>query len=367
MHLLRQPVNLPASVAEYYGLCDGDRFVEIAESIQLPFLLLDCDVELFDTFQGQLIPLDENPNWLSHKLLGHLENICGHGGREKDDLSVLREELEDLVDLILKTTGQHLVGFIETKYLDGVGPEGPAVDHVVDTTGGANDNVDTLLQLAHILTDVGSTDAGVTFYVHVVSESDDDLLNLLSKLTGRCEDEGLGAFNRKVELLEDGDGESCGLSSTGLGLSDDIVTLDDGDDRTLLDGRRTLETLGRKTSEIIASVTWPSVPVSVDTAEEFCLQIHVVEAVENRIRQRRPVSNGRRKIRTYRRFDPSWTQFRCPGYPGELLCTIRVSILVYEARDGRVLLGRHDWMWLGRERDEFLLLYGTRVSRDEYR
>jgi hypothetical protein len=194
VHLLRQPIHLPASVAEDDGLCDGDRLVEIAQSVQLPFLLFDRDVELLDTFQGQFVPLDENPNRLSHELLGHLEHIRRHGGREKNDLGVLREELEDLVDLVLETAGQHLIGFIETEDLDGVGPEGPAVDHIVDTTGSTDDDVNTLLQLAHVLTDVGSTDTGVAFDVHVVAESDDDLLNLLSKLTGRCEDEGLGAL-----------------------------------------------------------------------------------------------------------------------------------------------------------------------------
>ena len=244
MHLLCQPVHLPASVAENDSLCDGDGFVEIAQSVQLPFLLFDRDVELFDTFQGQFVPLHENPNRLSHELLGHLEHIRRHCGREENDLGVLRKELEDLVDLVLETTGQHLVGFIETEDLDGVGPEGPAIDHVIDTTGGADDDVDAVLQFVYVFADVGPTNAGVAFDVHVVAESNDDLLNLLSKLTGRCKDESLGAPDREVEFLEDGDGECCGFASAGLGLSDDIVTLDDGDDRTLLDGGRTLETLG---------------------------------------------------------------------------------------------------------------------------
>ena len=145
MHLLRQPVNLPASVTEDDGLCDGDRFVEIAQRIQLPFLLFHCNVELLDTFQRQLIPLDKDPNRLSHELLRHLEHIRRHRGREKNDLGVLREELEHLIDLILETTGQHLVGLIETEDLDGVGPEGPAVDHVIDATGSADNDVNTLL------------------------------------------------------------------------------------------------------------------------------------------------------------------------------------------------------------------------------
>jgi len=280
MHLLRQPVNLSAGVTEDDSLCDSDRFVEIAQGIQLPFLLFDGNVKLLDTFQGQFIPLDEDPDRVSHELLRHLQHIRGHGCREKNDLGVLGEELEDLVDLVLETTGQHLVGFIEAEDLDVVGPEGPAVDHIKNTTGSADDDVNTLLQLAHVLADVGSADTGVTFYVHVVAESDDNLLDLLSKLTGRCEDESLGPFGGQVELLEDGYGESRGLASTGLGLSNDIVALDDGDNRTLLDGGRAFETLGEKTSEIIASVTLPSVPVSVDTAEKFWLEIHVVKAGE---------------------------------------------------------------------------------------
>ena len=244
MHLLRQPVHLPAGVAEDDGLRNRDGLVQIAQSIQLPLLLFDCDVELLDTFQGQLVPLDEDPNWLSHELLRHLEHVRGHGGREKNDLGVLREELEDFINLVLETAGQHFIGFIETEDLDGVGPKGPAVDHVVDTTGGTDDDVNTLLQFAHVLADVGPTNTGVAFNVHVVSESYDHLLDLLSKLAGRREDESLGAFDREVELLEDGDGEGRSLASTGLGLSDDIVTLDDGDDRTLLDGGRALETRG---------------------------------------------------------------------------------------------------------------------------
>ena len=53
--------------------------------------------------------------------------------------------------------------------------------------------------------------------------------------------------------MKDRDGEGRGLASTRLGLSDDIVTLDDRDDRTLLNGGGTLETTGEKTSEIIDS------------------------------------------------------------------------------------------------------------------
>lgn len=126
----------------------------------------------------------------------------------------------------------------------------------------------------------------MAFDVHVITESDDDLLNLLSKLAGWCEDESLSALDRQVKLLEDGDGKGRSLASTGLGLGDDIVTLDDRDDCTLLDSGRTLKTAKENPSKTIAQPARPNVPISIDTTKKFCLEIHVVEAGSEMIRQR---------------------------------------------------------------------------------
>ena len=114
----------------------------------------------------------------------------------------------------------------------------------MDTAGGTDDDVGTVLEGLHVVTDAGTTNAGVALNVHEVANSDDNLLNLLSKLTGGSEDESLALLDAGVDLLEDRDGEGSGLSSTGLGLSNDIVALDDGHDSTLLDSRGALETVG---------------------------------------------------------------------------------------------------------------------------
>lgn len=102
--LVREPVNLPTGVAEDDGLGDGDRLVEIREGIQLPLLLLDSNVELLDTLEGKLILLDENANGVTHELGGDLEDVLRHGGGEQHHLSGLREQLEDIVDLLGETT-----------------------------------------------------------------------------------------------------------------------------------------------------------------------------------------------------------------------------------------------------------------------
>lgn len=49
-------------------------------------LLLHVDVELTDSLQGQLFLLDEDANRLTHELLGNLEHVLGHRGRQENHL-----------------------------------------------------------------------------------------------------------------------------------------------------------------------------------------------------------------------------------------------------------------------------------------
>ena len=242
MHLLRQPVHLPPRVTENDSLSNRHRLVKIAERVQFPFFFLHRNVELLDTFERQLVPLHEDAHGVTHKLFGHLQDIRRHRGRQQHHLRVLWQELEQLVDLVLETTGQHLICLVETEHLDMVRPERSPVDHVVHASRRAHDDLNTLLQLSHVFAYVGTTNASVALNVHVVTQCDHDFLDLLREFASGCEDESLAALGGQVDLLENGDGEGGGLASTGLGLGDDIVSLYNRHDRALLDGRRTLET-----------------------------------------------------------------------------------------------------------------------------
>ena len=97
VHLLSQPFDLPAGVAENDGLGDCQGLVQIAEGVQFPLftlnlkhksqqfeldipgLMLNCmlaltylDVELADTLQSQLLFLDQDADRFTHELLGDL-------------------------------------------------------------------------------------------------------------------------------------------------------------------------------------------------------------------------------------------------------------------------------------------------------
>jgi hypothetical protein len=123
----------------------------------------------------------------------------------------------------LKAYRKHLVGLVKDEHLHAIGLEEATLDHIVDTAGGTDDDLGTVLEGLHVVTDAGATNAGMTFNVHEVTDGDDDLLDLLSQLTGGSKDQGLALLQAGVDLLEDRDGEGGGLAGTRLGLSDNVV------------------------------------------------------------------------------------------------------------------------------------------------
>jgi len=281
-HLLGEPVDSAAGVAEDDGLGDVEGVVQVAQGLELPLLALDENVELLDTFEGELVTLDQNSDGVVHELLGDLERIRGHGGGEKSDLDGGGEEGEDVVDLVLETTREHLVGLIKDEDLDLVGAEDLAAEHVIHTSGGSDDDVDTALELGNVVSDASATNAGVAAGVEVVTKSNDDLLDLLSQLTSGSEDQSLSLEESEVELLEDANGESGSLSSSRLGLSDDVLALGEGEDGSLLDGRGLLETVG------------------IDTSEEILTEVHAIEVVNDFIPVGLEVVDGLLCVQSFR-------------------------------------------------------------------
>jgi hypothetical protein len=204
-HLVGQQVDLPPRVTKYDSLGNRDSFVKIAKGVQLPVLLLDSNVELLDTLEGQLITLDKNPHRVTHELFGDLQDLGGHGGGEKGDLSITGEKLENFIDLVLESLRQHLVGLVKAHYLDAVSPKGTTFDHVKCAARSANDDLNAFTKFSHVLTDVRTADTSQALDVHVVTKSNDDFVNLEGKLASGSENQSLSAFDLGIEPLQDGD------------------------------------------------------------------------------------------------------------------------------------------------------------------
>lgn len=140
-HKLFDFLNSLFGVTVDKGLVDVQIGVKVKKYVHLPLLLFDGNVVLVNTFKSELLILDENLRWVSHEVLSHTENFVGEGGREKSNLDLTREELEDVLNLGLETTGEHLVSLVEHENLQVVGLEEPALHHVVNTAWSSNDDV----------------------------------------------------------------------------------------------------------------------------------------------------------------------------------------------------------------------------------
>lgn len=78
--LLGEVLDLLLEVAENDALLDLEVLVELNQGQELPLLLVDRDVVLLDTVEGQLFVLDQDGRGVAHKLFGKLKDLWGHGG-----------------------------------------------------------------------------------------------------------------------------------------------------------------------------------------------------------------------------------------------------------------------------------------------
>jgi hypothetical protein len=100
-----------------------------------------------------------------------------------------------------------------------------ALNHVMDTTRGTDDNMGTILEIFMSSRTTGATNAGMALNVHEVSNCNHDLLDLLGQLTGGCKNQSLALLDVGVKLSGGPRWRKWRFSGTRLGLCNDIVTL----------------------------------------------------------------------------------------------------------------------------------------------
>jgi len=117
-------------------------------------------------------------------VLGKLQDVDGHSGGEKRNLDLTGEVLEDVLDLLLEATGEHLISLIEYEDLQVVRLEEAFLHHVVNTPRGTNNNMDALLKDLDFIADYGSTNASVDLDSYELANLLDNESDLLSELSG---------------------------------------------------------------------------------------------------------------------------------------------------------------------------------------
>jgi hypothetical protein len=184
LHLVSELGNALLGVAIDKGLVNVEVTIQVDEDVHLPLLLLNGDIVLLDTFKGELLILDEDLCGVAHEVLGKLQDFNGHGGREERNLDLAGKILEDVLDLLLESTREHLIGLIENENLEIVALEETLLHHVMDTAWCADNDVNALLENSNFLTDIGATDACVNLDLLVFTNLLNDEGDLLGELSG---------------------------------------------------------------------------------------------------------------------------------------------------------------------------------------
>jgi len=242
-------IDLLLLVTVHDTLLDINIVVQFNEGIEFPFFLINGNVELLDTVKGKFFILDQDGSGVSHEVLGKAENFRRHGGGEEGNLDITGDQLEDFLDLFLESSSEHFISFIQNEELKMVSIQETSLEHVVDSSGSTDDDVDTFLELLSFVHKVSTTSTKVDLDVKVFTEAHYDSLDLLGKFSSGGKDESLTSERLSIDQLKDGDSEGGSLTGTGLGLSDGISASEDGEDTLRLDDGGLDEAVTVDTSE----------------------------------------------------------------------------------------------------------------------
>ena len=221
VHGLFKLENSLFGVAINKSLVDIQVGVEIKENLHLPLFFLDGNVVLTDTLKSKIFRLDKNLLWISHEMFGQSQNVVGHGGGEQSDLNVTWQEFEDLLDLLLESSWEHLISLVHDKKSEVVCFEEVLLHHIVDSSWCSNNDVDaSLLEKVDVIFDRGSSDAGVDLHSHVLSDGVHNESDLEGQLSSWGHNQCLDVVGGSVNNLQRRNCECSGFTSTRLSLYD---------------------------------------------------------------------------------------------------------------------------------------------------
>jgi hypothetical protein len=180
---------------------------------------------------------------------GESLNLLGPGSREKEGLSVGSDLRDNLSDLGLETHVEHSVGFVHDEVGDSLEVGSARLEHINQSTGGSDTDLDTLREISDLRTLGGTTVNGSVSDSRRFTKLGAFLLNLNSEFSsgGKNEDDGTiasGEERLSVDVDHGGESKRNGLSGTSLGDGNDISTRESHGPSLTLDRSGSIETHG---------------------------------------------------------------------------------------------------------------------------
>jgi hypothetical protein len=158
---------------------------------------------------------------------GKILNLRRHGRGEEQCLTLSWDLLNNLLDVRKETHVEHAVSFVENESLYTREVYRSSTKMVQETAWARYDDLWATTKVRHLTSMRHTAVNRYALNARTRSELLDTVVNLLSKLTSRSENERLAPlFLASRELLQDRQYERRGLSSTSLRETDNVVSLD---------------------------------------------------------------------------------------------------------------------------------------------
>ena len=171
-----------------------------------------------------------------HVVEGELLDVLLHGGGEQEGVPLLGHRLEYVLDVLDESHVEHPVGLVEDHHGHLGEVQDLPVDHVPDASGGAGNDVASLLELLDLALDAGPSVDGEADVAGVLGELPEFAGDLVGQLPGGHEDDRGGNLPPGLDRSEYDGPVGAGLAGSSLGLAEHVDALDAQRDGVDLDG-----------------------------------------------------------------------------------------------------------------------------------
>jgi hypothetical protein len=186
---------------------------------------------------------------LAHVAAGQRDDLRLHRRREQHGLTLRRKLRDDLLDVGQEAQVEHLVGLVQHQGADGTQVQLALPGQVQQSSGSADDHVDTLVELLDLrLVGTSAVDREDP-HIADLPGGQQVVGDLHTQLAGRYHHQRLRGIGQLLGLrpagfhigfhddpLEQREAEAEGLAGAGLGLADDVLAGQCDRQRHLLNG-----------------------------------------------------------------------------------------------------------------------------------
>jgi hypothetical protein len=176
----------------------------------------------------------------AQEVAGQFDDRARHGGREQHRLALLRDHLQDSLDVGQEAQIEHLVGLVEHEHLDLAEDQVALLGQVEQPAGGADDDLDAVLQRLDLRLEGAAAVDGLDADAAPGTGGGQVTGDLDAQLTGGDDDQRLrdavATLGRGHDALQHRDAEAEGLAGAGARLADEVVAGQREGEGELLDG-----------------------------------------------------------------------------------------------------------------------------------